>query len=175
MPNHCHNRVSFYGDSESEIQKLHDIFSKGLENDDEVDTGTVFGHFIPEPDWSTIPLHENDVKEYSFSNPRGEVGECPKMIIDKDKPFRSGLRFESTDVMDDRWYNWRVQNWGTKWDCYTLEIDDTDLPHGFEVTFETAWSPPEEVCSAIREQYPNVSISWFYDCLLYTSPSPRDE
>ena len=163
MPNHCHNRVSFYGDSESEIQKLHDIFSKGLENDDEVDTGTVFGHFIPEPDWSTIPLHENDVKEYSFSNPRGEVGECPKMIIDKDKPFRSGLRFESTDVMDDRWYNWRVQNWGTKWDCYTLEIDDSDLPHGFEVTFETAWSPPEEVCSAIREQYPNVSISWFYD------------
>ena len=163
MPNHCHNRVSFYGDSESEIQKLHDIFSKGLENDDEVDTGTVFGHFIPEPDWSTVPLHENDVKEYSFSNPRGEVGECPKMIIDKDKPFRSGLRFESTDVMDDRWYNWRVQNWGTKWDCYTLEIDDSDLPHGFEVTFETAWSPPEEVCYAIREQYPNVSISWFYD------------
>ena len=163
MPNHCHNRVSFYGDSESEIQKLHDIFSKGLENDDEVDTGTVFGHFIPEPDWSTIPLHENDVKEYSFSNPRGEVGECPKMIIDKERPFRSGLRFESTDVMDDRWYNWRVQNWGTKWDCYTLEIDDTDLPHGFEVTFETAWSPPEEVCYAIREQYPNVSISWFYD------------
>ena len=163
MPNHCHNRVSFYGDSESEIQKLHDIFSKGLENDDEVDTGTVFGHFIPEPDWSTVPLHENDVKEYSFSNPRGEVGECPKMIIDKERPFRSGLRFESTGVMDDRWYNWRVQNWGTKWDCYTLEIDDTDLPHGFEVTFETAWSPPEEVCSAIREQYPNVSISWFYD------------
>ena len=163
MPNHCSNRVSFYSDNESDIQKLHEIFSKGLENDDEVDTGTVFGHFIPEPDWSKIPLTENTHKEYSFSNPRGEIGECPKMIIDKDRPFRSGLRFESTDVMDDRWYNWRVQNWGTKWDCYTLEIDDTDLPHGFEVTFETAWSPPEEVCSAIREQYPNVSISWFYD------------
>ena len=163
MPNHCSNRVSFYSDNESDIQKLHSIFLKGLENDDEVDTGTVFGHFIPEPDWSTIPLTENTHKEYSFSNPRGEIGECPKMIIDKDRPFRSGLRFESTDVMDDRWYNWRVQNWGTKWDCYTLEIDDSDLPHGFEVTFETAWSPPEEVCSAIREQYPNVSISWFYD------------
>jgi hypothetical protein len=163
MPNHCSNRVSFYSDNESDIKKLHEIFSKGLENDDEVDTGTVFGHFIPEPDWSTIPLTENTHKEYSFSNPRGEIGECPKMIIDKERPFRSGLRFESTDVMDDRWYNWRVQNWGTKWDCYTLEIDDSDLPHGFEVTFETAWSPPEEVCHAIREQYPNVSISWFYD------------
>ena len=102
-------------------------------------------------------------QEYSFSNPRGKVGECPKMIVDEDKPFRSGLRFESTDVMDDRWYNWRVQNWGTKWDAYTMEIDDTDMPHGFEVQFETAWSPPEEVCNAIREQFDDLSISWFYD------------
>ena len=163
MPNHCSNRVSFYGDSESEIQKLHDIFSKGLENDDNVDTGSVFGHFIPEPDWANIPLSEADQYEYSFSSARGEVGEKPVMVINEESPFMNGLRFKSTNAQDDRWYNWRVQNWGTKWDCNTLEMDDTDLPHGFEVTFETAWSPPEEVCSAIREQYPNVSISWFYD------------
>ena len=63
MPNHCHNRVSFYGDSESEIQKLHDIFSKGLENDDNTETtGTVFGSFIPEQfgsgmnDPNTVPV-----------------------------------------------------------------------------------------------------------------------
>ena len=163
MPNHCSNRVSFYGDSESEIKKLHDIFSKGLENDDNVDTGSVFGHFIPEPDWANIPLSEEDQYEYSFSSARGEVGEKPVMVINEESPFMNGLRFKSTNAQDDRWYNWRVQNWGTKWDCYTLEMDDTDLPHGFEVTFETAWSPPEEGCSAIREQYPNVSISWFYD------------
>ena len=163
MRNHCSNRVSFYGDSESEIQKLHDIFSKGLENDDNVDTGSVFGHFIPEPNWAEIPLSESDQYEYSFSSARGEVGEKPVMVINEESPFMNGLRFKSTNVQDDRWYNWRVQNWGTKWDCYTLEMDDTDLPHGFEVTFETAWSPPEEICSAIREQYPNVSISWFYD------------
>ena len=163
MPNHCSNRVSFYGDSESEIQKLHDIFSKGLENDDNVDTGSVFGHFIPEPDWANIPLSEADQYEYSFSSARGEVGEKPVMVINEESPFMNGLRFKSTNAQDDRWYNWRVQNWGTKWDCYTLEMDDTDLPHGVELTFETAWSPPEEVCSAIREQYPNVSISWFYD------------
>ena len=84
-------------------------------------------------------------------------------VIDEEQPFRSGLRFKSTGVMDDRWYNWRVHNWGTKWDAYTMEIDDTDMPHGFEVNFETAWSPPEEICNAIREQYDDLSISWFYD------------
>ena len=91
------------------------------------------------------------------------MGEVPVMVNNPDKPFLNGLRFKSTDVMDDRWYNWRVQNWGTKWDCYSLEIDECDLPHGFEVNFETAWSPPEEICTAIREQYKNIDISWFYD------------
>ena len=80
---------------------------KGIETDDNAEPNdTVFGSFIPEPDWSKVPLTENDVKEYSFSNPRGEIGECPKYIEDKERPFRSGLRFESTDVMDDRWYAW---------------------------------------------------------------------
>ena len=44
-----------------------------------------------------------------------------------------------------------------------MEMDDTDMPHGFEVTFETAWSPPEEIHSAICEQFDDLSISWFYD------------
>ena len=164
MPNHCSNRVSFYSDNESDIQKLHSIFLKGIENDDNTETtGTVFGSFIPEPNWEEIPLTENTVQEYTWDKPRGEVGEKPVMVINEESPFMNGLRFKSTNKQDDRWYNWRCQNWGTKWDCYTLDIEDSDMPHGFEVTFETAWSPPEEVCSAIREQYPNVSISWFYD------------
>tara|TARA_B100001564_G_C20558468_1_gene632596 strand:- start:489 stop:1001 length:513 start_codon:yes stop_codon:yes gene_type:complete len=160
MPNHCFNRVSFYSDNESEIQELYDIFESGT--NPYVDK-TVFGQIIPEPKWEDIPLTENDVKEYSFSNPRGEVGEKPVMLEDKDKPFRNGLRFKSTDVMDDRWYNWRVHNWGTKWDCYDLSIDECEMPNGFEASFNTAWSPPEDIQRAIVEKYPNVSISWFYD------------
>ena len=160
MPNHCHNRVTFYADDTTAILKLHKIWLSGIENDDDSETRkTVFGHFIPEPNWEEIPLAESDVKEYSFSNPRGEVGELPVM---SDEPCK-GLHFASSGRQDDRWYNWRVHNWGTMWDCYSLEIDDTDMPHGFEVNFETAWSPPEEVCYAIKEQYDDLSISWFYD------------
>ena len=159
MPNHCHNRVTFYSDDTTSILKLHNIFKKGLANDDNTDTGSVFGSFVPEPDWTKVPLAESELKEYSFSNARGEVGELP---VFSDEPYK-GLHFASTGMQDDRWYNWRVQNWGTKWDCYSLEIDDTDMHYGFEVTFETAWSPPEEICNAIREQYDDLSMSWFYD------------
>ena len=160
MPNHCHNRVTFYSDDTTAILKLHKVFSRALKNDDNTETTkTVFGEFIPEPDWTKVPLNENTVQEYSWDKPRGEIGELPVMSED---PFK-GLHFPSTGKQDDRWYNWRCQNWGTKWDCYSLEIDDVDMPNGFEVTFETAWSPPEEVCYAIKEQYDDLSISWFYD------------
>ena len=160
MPNHCHNRVTFYSDDTTAILKLHKVFSRALKNDDNKETTkTVFGEFVPEPDWTKTPLAEGDIQEYSFSKPKGKVGELPVM---SDDPFK-GLHFPSTGKQDDRWYNWRNANWGTKWDAYSLEIDDDSMPNGFEVTFETAWSPPEEIHTAISEQFDDLSMSWFYD------------
>ena len=156
MPNHCYNRVSFYSDNEDHVKELYEIFESGT--NPYVDK-TVFGQIIPEPDWTKIPLKESELKEYSFSQPKGEVGELPIMSDDKFK----GLHFASTGHQDDRWYNWRVRNWGTKWDAYSLEIDDDSMPYGFEVNFESAWSPPEEIHSAISEQFDGLSMSWFYD------------
>ena len=157
MPNHCYNRVNVYSDEPKVIKEIHDIFETGT--NPYVDK-TVFGQIIPEPDWKNVPLAENDVLEYSWDKPRGEKGELPVAI---DKGFGKGLYFASTDKQDDRWYNWRNANWGTKWDAYSLEIDDDSMPNGFEVTFETAWSPPEEIHSAISEQFDDLSMSWFYD------------
>jgi len=134
MPNHCHNRVRFYSDDKPElIQKLHKIFK----------SEEVFTQFVPEPDWATTP---NEAGELSAKDPN-EPMFPPK--------FPDG-------TVDDRWYSWRLQNWGTKWDCYEVDIDDSELEYGFEVTFDTAWSPPEEICSAIKEQF-DVCVSWFFD------------
>ena len=159
MPNHCFNRVEFYSNNkEEEIKKLHDIFSIDVEAEDE--ERTIFGQFIPEPHWPTTPLAEEDVS-YWLHDKRGEVSECPEMI-EHENPFYAGLRFKSTNRVDDRWYDWRNQHWGTKWDCYEVEIDE-ELPYGFEVTFDTEWAPPEEICEAIREKYPDISVQWHYD------------
>ena len=156
MPNHCTNRVSFYSEDTTAILKLHAIFSRAL---DENDKRTVFGEFVPEPDWKNVPLNESTVQEYSWDKPRGEVGELP---VESDDPYK-GLHFESSGKQDVRWYNWRNQNWGTKWDCYDLMIDEDEMPHGFTAEFNTAWCPPEEVASAIKEQFDDLSVSWFYD------------
>ena len=135
MPNHCHNRVTFYSDDKPElIQKLYKIFK----------SEEVFTQFIPEPDWAVTP---NDKGELSAKDPKEPL--VPPTFPD--------------GTVDDRWYSWRLANWGTKWDCYEVDIDDSELEYGFEVTFDTAWSPPEAICYAIKEQFDDLSISWFYD------------
>ena len=149
MPNHCHNRVTFYSANTEAVAKLKQIF------EDE----NCFTQIIPEPDWLNTPLMSSDMPKYDWDKPKGKVGELP--VITK-QTYGESLRFPSTGIADDRWYDWRVQNWDTKWDCYDVEIVDDD-PDQLEVEFSTAWSPPEAICSAIREQYPDLSVSWFYD------------
>ena len=146
MPNHCHNRVTFYSANTEDVAKLKKIF------EDE----NTFTQIIPEPDWANTPLTAETAGNSWVK--RGEVGELP---VKSEDPFVT-YRFKSTDVADDRWYDWRVNNWDTKWDAYDVEVTDDD-PDQFEVTFNTAWSPPEAICSALREQYPDLSVSWFYD------------
>jgi len=48
MPNHCHNRVTFYSDDTTAILKLHKIWLSGIENDDDSENRkTVFVHSFP--------------------------------------------------------------------------------------------------------------------------------
>tara|TARA_B100001248_G_scaffold216384_1_gene171301 strand:- start:195 stop:761 length:567 start_codon:yes stop_codon:yes gene_type:complete len=148
MPNHCHNRVTVYSDKTEDVAKIKKIFEG--EN--------IFTQIIPEPDWLNTPLMSNDIRSYSFSEPKGNVGELPQYVED---PWKR-LVFKSTLQADDRWYDWRVQNWDTKWDAYDVVVTDDDEEQ-LEVEFNTAWSPPEAICEALREQFPDVSISWFYD------------
>ena len=155
MPNHCHNRVTFYpsgnntASSLDQIETIKDIF-----------TGeSVFTQIIPEPDWHETPLMSSDMPKYEWDKAKGKVGELPQYVED---PWRR-LVFKSTGISDDRWYDWRLQNWDTKWDAYDVEVVDPD-PENLEIEFNTAWSPPEAICHALREKFEDtVSISWFYD------------
>ena len=151
MPNHCHNRVTIWPDSDTDAARnqMRDIKQM-------FDEESIFTQIIPEPDWPNTPLTAETAGNSWVK--RGEVGELP---VKSEDPFVT-YRFKSTDVADDRWYDWRVNNWDTKWDAYDVEVTDDD-PDQFEVTFNTAWSPPEAICSALREQYPDLSVSWFYD------------
>ena len=149
MPNHCHNRVTVYSANTDDVAKIKQMF------EDE----NCFTQIIPEPDWLNTPLMSSDMPKYDWDKPKGKVGELPQYV---NTDYGKSLRFVSTGQIDDRWYDWRLQNWDTKWDCYDVVVTDDD-PECTEIHFNTAWSPPEAICTALREQYPDVSISWFYD------------
>jgi len=86
----------------------------------------------------------------------------------KDGTHNNGVQKELHDVMPD-WWNWRNNNWGTKWNLvpssegnltgYEIVEQSEDL---IQLEFETAWSPPSGIYDAIYEKYPDITVSWFY-------------
>lgn len=48
------------------------------------------------------------------------------------------------------WYDWRIENWGTKWD---IRCEDTEILDGvLIVKFDSAWSPPDKVFAAMHKK-----------------------
>jgi hypothetical protein len=65
------------------------------------------------------------------------------------------------------WYNWNVENWGTKWNCAEIWHDRSDQINNAtdgqtSYNFDTAWSPAEPVVAALAEQFPTLSITHRY-------------
>ena len=139
MPNWCSNRVSFYSDDTSALEKLKNIF----ESDEP------FNSLVPAPDWKNTP---NDKGELPVLR---EMKDTEGRVIHTTYDFPDGKN-------DDRWYDWNIFNWGTKWEVSGVECDHWD-GNSFECEFETAWSPPEGIYYASRQLFPDVDVSWFYD------------
>lgn len=55
------------------------------------------------------------------------------------------------------WYYWRCANWGCKWNAYDTEIYDDD-----QISFLTAWSPPEPYIKKLSETYPDKRFHLMY-------------
>ena len=141
MPNWCRNRVTVFG-KEEEISKISEIFS---------DTKSIFNHIIQSPDWKRLPNEKGEFPQLErMKNPKGEV-------IWETYNFPDGKN-------DDRWYHWNISNWGTKWDITADSVDmESYDSEQLEIEFSTAWSPPEGVVEKLKEKYPDLSFSCFYD------------
>jgi hypothetical protein len=85
----------------------------------------------------------------------------------------NGLSFEKIKptppelLEGNGWYNWRLENWGTKWDLSEQEqrevadqliSEDCD----FQAPFMTAWSPPLQAIAALSEMFPNDQFTLDY-------------
>ena len=54
------------------------------------------------------------------------------------------------------WYDWCVENWGTKWGVSRFSCDKNTM------IFETAWSTPEPIFEKLSEEFPDDYIDLKY-------------
>ena len=140
MPNWCDNRVTISSNTEDDSQ-FQELVSK-------FQVERPFNEIYPKPDFTKIPNSKGElpIKEV-HKNDKGE-------IVCETFNFPDGKN-------DDRWYHWCIDNWGTKWDINLVEADVEDSYAEFG--FQTAWGPASGIFDKIKEDYPDVGISWFYD------------
>ena len=50
------------------------------------------------------------------------------------------------------WYEWRIKNWGTKWNSYSNHLFENQL------SFQTAWSAPHPIVARLSEMFPDVKM-----------------
>ena len=140
MPNWCENRVrlSDNGDNSEQFDRLCKL----------LDGPNPFNAIFPRPDFTKIPNDKGELPvKREIKNDKGEI-----ITITYDFPDEKN---------DDRWYHWCINNWGTKWDVNLVGAEVDECYAEFE--FQTAWAPASGIFDKIKEDYPDVAISWFYD------------
>ena len=134
MPNWCSNHITVRGTDPAAIKRLATAF----------DNGEFCGAVVPMPEELNITS--------GFLGDPVEQAELER---------KSKANLEKYGYAN--WYDFNVANWGTKWEIGgngdTAEIEVDGL--SFSASFESAWSPPTQICEALAEQGFDVTLYYY--------------
>ncbi len=83
------------------------------------------------------------------------------LSLDKLHPMPQELEGTVSPSDKPNWYDWRVSNWGTKWDVEGVLEKESD---GYlEYTFFSAWSPPLAWLVKVAKDYSNLEFELEYE------------
>ena len=130
MPNHVYNTLSIGSEITKERREILNAIEKA---------GGICRYYKPMP------------KELEGTTSPQRVGDTEGCTITEAKSEKLKHKYGY-----DNWYYWCSANWGTKWGCYDLKIDDEVL------RFTTAWSPMDElIIKQMAQDFPN--MFWTYE------------
>lgn len=134
MPNWTANNVLFVG-KRKQLETLKDML-KSDENDFD------FNNIIP------IPKELTDTVSGS---------ENAKPDWQKEQSNQLKAKYGA-----DNWYDWSIDNWGTKWNACNTEVEQRDGTLVYH--FDTAWDCPREIVNALMRMkktiLKDISINW---------------
>jgi len=141
MPNHCYNVITTNDDAtDRKIAEL--LRGEGGQLID-------FEKVIPMPEELKGEVNERGI--FNFPNPDGEETDQGGV------PISLGLEFERKYDAKN-WYEWRIKNWGSKWNAYSCEDIGNIIP-----SFTTAWGPPEGILEKLSKLFPEFRLTCDYD------------
>jgi hypothetical protein len=123
MPNWCNNSVEIYHEDPAMIERVREAFNKGA----------LLQEFIPVPE--SLQIVAGSV---------GDPVEQAKLIEDTNR----NLEVHGYG----NWYDYCVNEWGTKWDIGADGNPAQDIPGGLMLGFESAWAPPCAAYEKLTEQ-----------------------
>lgn len=92
------------------------------------------------PNWcdNSLELHHDDKSKIDALE-----AELQKW---NDNSFKDGARLFNAlrpqpEDIGDNWYNWNIENWGSKWDADIIDWDRSG-DNEIHIYFNSAWSPP---------------------------------
>jgi len=145
MPNWCNNTLNVEGD----LNALQDLKKRVLK------------------------VNEYDTVEFTMEG----LMPTPPELLEQTSPayFRGDendtegrLEFEKhIEQLEEKygyrdWYDWRVHNWGTKWDCADSNVDELD-GEGLCVYYNTAWGPNTQFIKFAASVYPSLRFKLSFE------------
>lgn len=77
-----------------------------------------------------------------------------KIIPTPENIYRGPLGARERELYGkNNWYDWNIENWGTKWNAYSFSHEEN------EITFHTAWSAPHPILEQLTCMFPGVYIT----------------
>ena len=142
MPNWCNNTITIEHEDSSKIHEVIESLTTKIHED--TSESKFFTYCKPEPDYSKTKV------------------KCTYPSITKK---------EYIEVDDQKWWDWRVQNWGTKWNIDTFEKRElfdhhtdlaiSDLDKSISFNCSTAWSPPLGALKSLEKEGFKVSCDYY--------------
>jgi len=134
MPNWCNNSVEIYHDDPAMIERARKAFNDAK----------FLNEFVP------IPMSLRIVS-----------GRCGA----DDNPEQIALEAAQKSNIEQHgykdWYDYCVNEWGTKWDVGGDGYEAQDIPGGLMLTFESAWAPPVAAYDKLEAQGFRIRAMYF--------------
>ena len=142
MPNWCHNTMDIYGDYE-ELKRF--TLACKTEETNESGKSLSLNQLFPIPD----ELANTVAGWFGEGTPEHE-----------ELKIKQKANIEKYGVKD--WYDWALDNYGSKWGANNFEFEEDDLSPGdtyFSATYDSAWSPADGLIRKISELFPGLTFA----------------